>query len=96
MFRRKVTPIRELLGRTLCEEGLETPLLERRLINSWEEVTGKTVARYTQDKSIRNQTLYVKITSPALRSDLSMMRQQLVSRLNAAVGAMIITDVRIY
>ena len=96
MFRRKVTPIRELLGRTLREEGLETPLLERRLINSWEEVTGKTVARYTQDKSIRNQTLYVKITSPALRSDLSMMRQQLVSRLNAAVGAMIITDVRIY
>ena len=76
-------------------EGLETPLNERRLINAWDDVVGPTVVKYTTEKFIKNQTLFVKIQNPALRQDLSMMRSQLVSRLNAAVGALVITDVRI-
>ena len=96
MFRREVKPISELLNAYLRQEGLEVPLLQKRLIDSWEEVAGKTVARYTGEKSIRNQTLYVKITNPALRQDLSMMRAQLVKRLNENVGSCVIADVRLY
>ncbi|MBO4660531.1 MAG: DUF721 domain-containing protein [Prevotella sp.] len=96
MFRREVKSISDLLGRVLREEGLETPLLQKRLIDNWETVTGKTVARYTQEKFIRNQTLFVKITNAALRADLSMMRTQLVRRLNDSVGSMVIADVRVY
>ena len=96
MFRREVKSISGLLGRVLREEGLETPLLQKRLIDNWETVTGKTVARYTQEKFIRNQTLFVKITNAALRADLSMMRTQLVRRLNDSVGSMVIADVRVY
>lgn len=96
MFRREVKSISELLNAYLRQEGLEVPLLQKRLIDSWEKVVGKTVASYTSDKSIRNQTLYVKILNPALRQDLSMMRTQLVKRLNAEVGSCVIADVRIY
>lgn len=39
---------------------------------------------------------FVKITNPALRQDLLMMRSQLTRRINEAVGASIITDVHIY
>ena len=39
---------------------------------------------------------FVKIDNPALRQDLSMMRSQLVRRLNAEVGSQVITDVRVY
>lgn len=96
MFRREVKSISELLNAYLRQEGLEVPLLQKRLIDSWEKVVGKTVASYTGNKDIRNQTLYVKILNPALRQDLSMMRTQLVKRLNAEVGSCVITDVRIY
>ena len=78
------------------QEGLETPLQQKRLLDSWETVTGTTVARYTGEKYIKNQTLHVKITNPALRQDLSMMRSQLIKRLNGEVGAMVIADIRIY
>ena len=54
------------------------------------------VADYTDETSIRNQTLFVKITNAALRSDLTLMRTQLVKRLNERVGAFVITDIRIY
>lgn len=94
MFKRDVKSLSDVLNMVLRKEGLETPLLQKRLIDGWESVTGKTVARYTGEKFIRNQTLFVKISNPALRADLSMMKSQLVNRLNESVGTMLITDIR--
>ena len=96
MFRREVKSVANVLQQLLREEGLETPLQQKRLIDSWETVTGRIVARYTTEKFIQNQTLYVKIVNPALRQDLAMMRQQLVKRLNEQVGSFIISDIKVY
>lgn len=96
MFKRDVKPLSDLLRQFIRNEGLETPLLQKRVVDAWDDVTGKTVAQYTTDKFIKNQVLFVKITNPALRQDLSMMRSQLVRRLNESAGGAIISDVRIY
>ena len=96
MFKRDVLPLDEVLKKLLREEGLEVPLQQKRLIDAWEVVTGNVVSRYTAEKYIRNQTLFVKITNPALRQDLSMMRTQLVKRLNEQVGSFIISDIKIF
>ncbi len=94
MFRREVQSLKDLLLRNLRAQGLETPLLQRRLIESWPQVAGAAVARYTLGAEIRNQTLFVHLSSPALRADLSMRRKRLVSALNAHVGAQVIADIR--
>ena len=94
MFKREVKSISDLLDVYLRNEGFETPLLQKRLIDSGEKVTGRTVARYTSDKFIKNQTLFVKISNPALRSDLMMMRAQIVKRLNEEVKSQVIADIR--
>lgn len=96
MFRREVKPLGEILMKLLRDEGLETPLRQKRLIDAWETVAGPMVARYTTEKFIKNQTLLVKITNPALRHDLTMMRTQLVRRLNEQVGVLVITDIKVY
>lgn len=95
MFRRNVQTLDEVLMKMLRAQGLETPLLQKRLIDAWDMVAGPTVARYTTQKYIKNQTLYVRIANPALRQDLSMMRSQLLQRLNSHVGSMVIADIRI-
>lgn len=96
MFKRDVQPLSEILKKLLRQEGLETPLMQKRLVDAWAQVAGPSVDRYTAEKFIRNQTLYVKIQNPALRQDLSMMRSQLVRRLNEHVGAQVIVDIRFY
>ena len=96
MFRRDVKPIDNLLREYLRYSGLETPLLQRRLLDAWPVVNGKTVDNYTQQKFIHNQTLCVKITNAALRAELSMMRSQLVRRLNQQVGSQVIADIRLF
>ena len=93
MFKRDVQSLKDILLRNLREQGLETPLLQKRLIESWPEVVGPVVAGYTLNTFIYNQTLFVRLSSPALRSDLSMRRQELTQRLNAAVGEQVITDI---
>lgn len=96
MFRRKVQPVNDIVLQILRAQGLETPLLQRRLLNAWDDIVGGTISRYTGEKFIRNQTLMVKITNPALRADISMMRTQLRDRLNDAVGAQVIADLKVY
>jgi len=96
MFRKKVKSIAELLPEFLRKEGLETPLQQRRLIESWENVVGAPIAAYCGEKFIKNQTLFVKITNAALRADLTMNRSILVRRLNEQVGAQVITEIRFY
>ena len=96
MFRRKVEVLDDVLNHFLRNEGLETPFLQRRLINAWEEIAGKTIAKYTQEKFNKNQTLFVKIINPALKADLTMMRSELIRKLNAYVGSMLIADIKFY
>ena len=48
----------------------------------------------TLNTYIYNQTLYVRLSNPALRADLSLMREEFVKKLNAAVGQQVIADVR--
>ena len=94
MFKRDVQQLKNLILRNLREQGLETPLLQKRLIDAWPEVMGEQIATYTQELQIRNQTLFVHITNPALRADLSMQRSEYVRKLNEYVGSQIITDIR--
>ncbi len=95
MFRRKEQKVSDLVMQLLRSQGLETPLLQRRAMDAWESVVGKAVARYTGEKYIRNQTMVVKINNAALRADLNMFRTKICEKINAAVGAQIIAEVRI-
>lgn len=96
MFKRKVLPLSEVLSDLIRKSGLETPLLQKRVVEGWDEVVGPVIVRYTLEKFIKNQTLFVKISNPALRADLSMRRSEIVKALNDKVGAFIIADIRMY
>lgn len=95
MFRKHPIQVEKLVKVILRSNGLETPWLQRRLIESWDKVAGGLAAQYTTEKYIRNQTLFVHIEHPALRSEINMMRSSLVEKLNAEVGSMIITEIRL-
>jgi len=93
MFKRDVQQLKDLIMRNLRVQGLETPLLQKRLIDEWPEVMGEMIAGYTQNLYIRNQTLFVHMTNPALRTDLSMQRKEIVRKLNEKAGSQVISDV---
>lgn len=96
MFKRNVLTIDDVLQKTLRKGGLETPMLQTHVLESWGKVAGTMVEQYTTDKYIKNQVLHVHLSSPALRSELSMKRTELVNKLNAEAGASVIIDICFY
>lgn len=94
MFKKKVLPLAEILNDFMKQHALDTPLKQRRIIDSWNEIAGPVAARYTTEKYIKNQTLFVKILNPALKADLLMRRTELQNQLNAKVGSFIISEIK--
>jgi hypothetical protein len=78
--------ISNVLKSYVRENNLERKLNELDLIKSWESVMGKTVARYTGNLYIQNNTLFVETTSPIVRNELLMMREEIRIRLNEVAG----------
>lgn len=91
MERRQSKTIGELLGSWLQKEGLATPLAQHRVLTSWPEISG--AGTFTRDIRIYNQTLYVTLTSAAVRVNLSLHKTELVNQLNTIAGAYVITDI---
>ena len=85
--------IRNVMMAFLREEGLETPLLEFRLIQSWPKVMGSEIMRYTGEVKIQQGVLLVKIMSASLRQNLQTQHKIIAQKLNNYVGGPIISDV---
>ena len=93
MRRNNAESVGMLIRKFLRQEGLETPLNEKRLIDAWGEVMGPSIAALSKPQFIKNQTLYVEVTSAPLRQQLMMGHQQLVTKMNQQVGAQVITNI---
>ena len=93
MERRKEEKVSDILLRFLRQSQLETPLNEYRIIQAWDEVCGAKISKYTKDLKIYNQKLFVRLSSPTLRTELLMKRSDLIRRLNNKVGATVINDI---
>lgn len=73
--------------------GLDRKMLEASVLVAWPEIMGDAVAQRTESKTIRNQTLYLKINSSVMRNELFQMRSVIVKRINEKAGFEIITEV---
>lgn len=85
--------IKSAILKFLRVEGLETPYNEHRLIASWESVVGEKIAKRSSNLYIKQNVLYVHITSAPLKDLLYYNRKILVNRLNNEVGSKVINDI---
>ncbi len=59
MFKRDVQSVKDLILRNLREQGLEMPLLQKRLVEAWPQIAGQMVQRYTVKSCATLRTIYV-------------------------------------
>ena len=94
MKRTNTQTLNEVLKDFLNENPVvEQKLAETRLINAWEKTIGKAVSRYTENIYIKNQTLYVNLSSAVLRNELSLYRSDLIAKLNEEAGMKVISQI---
>ncbi len=93
MRKNNTQSISDVLRSYTRENNLDRKLIELDLIKSWEAVMGKTVARYTGNLYIQNSTLFVETTSPIVRNELLMMKEEIRVRLNEIAGVELIKSI---
>lgn len=86
-------PVHDILLAWLRAQGLETPLLEYRIVQAWPEVMGEVISRYTRQVFVKDGKLQVQLTSPSLRQNLMMEHKRIAQKLNDHVGTYVISDV---
>lgn len=66
---------------------------ETKVINSWEELMGKVVANHTTEISIRNRKMFLKLDSSVLKSEMIMIRSDIIKRINDKAEKSIIDEI---
>ncbi|MBW6497958.1 MAG: DUF721 domain-containing protein [Bacteroidales bacterium] len=82
----------EVIKEFLKNFGLEEKVTETQIAETWEKIMGPGIARYTQRISLRNKTLTVQLSSPALRQELSYGKTKIIKMINEAIGKEVVED----
>ena len=93
MKRNDAQQIGDMIRKFFRQNGLESPLNEYRLVQAWNDVVGPVISRYTTNLYIKNQILYVHLSSSVLREELMMGCDVLFRNLNQQVGAQVIVNI---
>ena len=85
--------LKEAIKEMLKAYRLDGRLKELNLLNSWEKIVGKMIAKHTQDVYINNKKLFIKVDSDALRHELLYSREKIKNSMNEEAGEELIEDV---
>lgn len=93
MRKKNTQKIDDVVREYLKALKIDGKLKEVKLIKSWEDVVGKTIARSTNDIYIKDRKLYVKLNSSVIRNELFMLRDGLKKALNDRAGEVLVDEI---
>jgi hypothetical protein len=85
--------IGEALKSFLNKSNLKSGIRAVQIETVWEDVMGKTIARYTDKIQIINNTLFIYTSVGALKQELIYQKPKIIERVNEALHEKVITDV---
>lgn len=86
--------IADVLDGALINLGLKKSIEKQKALIYWEKAVGGKIAGNTQAIKIKKQTLYVNTSSSVWAQELSLMKNQLIKKLNSCLGEEAIHDIR--
>ncbi len=85
--------IGDVINEYLKALKLDSKIKETRILNDWDNIVGKTIAKMTSDLYIKNRVLYVHLKSSVVRNELFMIRQGIIAKINSMAEETIIDDI---
>ncbi len=81
--------LKEFLNKSRLKGGVQALQIE----DAWENIMGKTIARYTDKIEIIKSTLFIYSTVAPLKNELLYQKEKIIERVNEALGEKVIKDV---
>jgi hypothetical protein len=81
--------IQQFLKQSRLKSGIQALQIE----DVWENIMGKTIAKYTDKIQIINQTLFINTQVGPLKNELLYQKDKIIERVNEALGDKVIKEV---
>ncbi len=85
--------IGDALKNMISKSNLRNGVRAVQIEEVWENLMGKTIAKYTDKIKIVNQTLFISTNVGPLRNELMYQKPQIIQRVNEAFGEKVISHV---
>lgn len=85
--------LQDAIQQFLQKSRLKSGIQALRIEDIWEDVMGKTIARYTDKIQIINHTLYITSSVAPLKNELLYQKEKIIERVNEALGEKTIKEV---
>ena len=89
-------PLKEWLQVFAQSPQLRDKLYLTRVTKLWEELLGPMIKKYTRNIKLEDRVLVLHIDSAPLKSELTIMKASIITRINEKLGEDFIKDVRIF
>ena len=83
-----------LVNNSLEELGLQHKIREYQVVEKWADVVGPHIAASSAADKVWDGILYVCCKSSAWSNELSLHKEDIIKKLNSAVGKKIVLDIR--
>ena len=80
-YDKQIKPLSSVMESMLKKFGLYTGLMEAKIDQAWEQIAGQAARRYTVEIKIINNRLYIKVLSAALRQQLHLNKEYILSKI---------------
>lgn len=85
--------LQDAIQQFLQKSRLKSGIQALRIEEIWEKIMGKTVAKYTDKIQIINNTLYITSSVAPLKNELLYQKENIITRINEALGEKLIKEV---
>jgi predicted nucleic acid-binding Zn ribbon protein len=83
-----------VIDKYLTKEEFGAKLKKFSLFNHWPDIVGRDIAKKTVPQKIFKDMLYISVTNATWASELGMMKQQLIDKINGFIGEETIKDLK--
>ncbi|HWC53884.1 MAG TPA: DUF721 domain-containing protein [Chitinophagaceae bacterium] len=85
--------ISDAIQQFLQQSRIKGDIQALQIEDAWEQIMGKTIARYTDKLQIIGEKLIITTNVAPLKNELIYQKEKIKSRVNEAFGKKIITEV---
>ena len=85
--------IGDAIQKFLDQSRLKGSIQALQIEDMWEEIMGKTIAKYTEEIGIINDTLFITTHVAPLKQELIFQKEKIKLRVNEALGKNLIKEI---
>lgn len=90
---RTIDKLSSTIDKILKSRGMQSRLQEYRILGQWTRTVGTAIAGHAQPLTLRGSRLLLIVDSPAWMQQLSLMKPEIIAKLNHNLGAQKVREI---